>query len=352
VANFRIGDEAGASEREILRRELEVDRRRVDNDSPVAPTGADYRPTGADERSTLFATLKRTVTEFQEDNLTDWAAALTYYGLLALFPALIALVAVVGLFGDPKSTTNTITDIVTSIGPQSAAQTFADPIKTITSNRSDAGIAFVLGLAIALWSASGYVGAFMRASNVIYETPEGRPFWKLRPLQMLVTLAMVIMLAVVAAALVLTGPIVDAIAGPIGLSDTAVTIWNIAKWPVLVAMFVFMLAVLYYASPNVKMRGFKWVTPGSVVALVIWALASAVFAFYVANFGSYNKTYGTLAGLVVLLVWMWITNVAILLGHQLNAERERSQEIEEGVPRAEKEIQLEPRDDPKEQKTT
>jgi len=352
VANFRIGDEAGASEREILRRELEVDRQRVDNDSPVAPTRADYRPTGADERSTLFATLKRTVTEFQEDNLTDWAAALTYYGLLALFPALIALVAVVGLFGDPKSTTSTITDIVTSIGPQSAAQTFADPIKTITSNRSDAGIAFVLGLAIALWSASGYVGAFMRASNVIYETPEGRPFWKLRPLQMLVTLAMVIMVAVVAAALVLTGPIVDAVAAPIGLSDTAVTIWNIAKWPVLVAMFVLMLGVLYYASPNVKMRGFKWVTPGSVVALVVWALASAAFAFYVANFGSYNKTYGTLAGLVVLLVWMWITNVAILLGHQLNAERERSQEIEEGVPRAEKEIQLEPRDDPKEQRTT
>jgi membrane protein len=351
VANFRIKGEAGATEREALRHELDADRRRG-NDVPVAPTRADYRPTGADERPTLFATLKRTVTEFQEDNLTDWAAALTYYGLLALFPALIALVSVVGLFGDPKTTTSTVTDIVTSIGPKSAAQTFADPIKQITSSKSSAGIAFVLGLATALWSASGYVGAFMRASNVIYETPEGRPFWKLRPLQMLVTLGLVIMLAVIAAALVLTGPIVDAVAGPIGLSDTAVTIWNIAKWPVLVAMFVLMLAVLYYASPNVKMRGFKWVTPGSLVALVIWALASAAFAFYVANFGSYNKTCGTLAGLVVLLVWMWITNVAILFGHQLNAERERSAEISEGVPRAEKEIQLEPRDDPKEQKTT
>jgi membrane protein len=320
--------------------------------APVEPTRADYSPTGVDDRPTLFATLKRTFTEFQEDNLTDWAAALTYYGLLALFPALIALVSVVGLFGDPKSTTTTITDIVTSIGPQSAAQTFAEPIRTITSNRSGAGIALVLGLATALWSASGYVGAFMRASNVIYETPEGRPFWKLRPLQMLVTLAMVIMLAVIAAALLLTGPIVDAVAGPIGLSDTAVTVWNVAKWPALVAMFGLMLAVLYYASPNVKMRGFKWVTPGSLVAVLVWLLASAAFAFYVANFSSYNKTYGTLAGLVVLLVWMWITNVAILFGHQLNAELERSQEIEEGVPRAEKEIQLEPRDAPKEQKTT
>jgi membrane protein len=324
----------------------------AEHEAPVAPTRADYAPAGADSSSTLFATLKRTVTEFQEDNLTDWAAALTYYGLLSLFPAMIALVSIVGLFGDPKSTTTTITDIVTAIGPQSAAETFAEPIRTITSNRSGAGLALILGLAVALWSASGYVGAFIRASNVIYETPEGRPFWKLRPLQILITLVMVIGLAVIATALVLTGPIVEAVAEPIGISSTAVTVWDIAKWPVLAAMFVLMLAVLYYASPNAKMRGFRWVTPGSLVALVVWVLASAAFAFYVANFGSYNKTYGTLAGLIVLLMWMWITNLAILFGHQLNAERERSQEIEEGVPRAEKEIQLEPRDDPKEQKTT
>jgi membrane protein len=312
----------------------------------------DYRPEGAESKSTLFATLKRTATEFSEDNLTDWAAALTYYGLLALFPALIAMVSIIGLFADPRETTRTITDIVTSIGPQSAAQTFSDPIESITSNRSTAGFALVISLAVALWSASGYVGAFMRASNVIYETPEGRPIWKLRPLQMLVTLVMVIMLGVLALALVLTGPIVEAVAEPIGLSDTAITVWNIAKWPVLIALFVTMIGVLYYASPNVKLRGFKWVTPGSLVALVVWVLASAGFAFYVATFGSYDKTYGTLAGVVVLLMWMWITNLAILFGHQLNSERERSTEIAEGVPRAEKEIQLEPRSEPKDQKTT
>jgi membrane protein len=340
-------------------RDVERDKqggRREDNghgsDAPVAPTRTDYAPAGAGEKTTLFATLKRTATEFSEDNLSDWAAALTYYGLLALFPALIALVSIVGLVGDPKTTTTTITDIVTSIGPKSGAQTFADPIKQITSSRSSAGIAFVLGLATALWSASAYVGAFMRASNVVYETPEGRPFWKLRPLQILVTLILVILLAVIALALVLTGPIVDAVAGPIGVGSTAVSIWNIAKWPVLVAVFVLMLAILYYASPNAKMRGFKFITPGSIVALVVWLLASAAFAFYVANFSSYNKTYGTLAGLIVLLVWMWITNLAILFGHQLNAERERTLELKEGVPRAEKEIQLEPRDEPKEQKTT
>jgi membrane protein len=322
------------------------------SDAPVAPRRADYAPQGAERKSSLFATLKRTATEFSEDNLTDWAAALTYYGLLALFPALIAMVGIVGLFGDPQSTTKTVTDIVTSVGPKSAAQTFADPIKTITSNRSGAGIAALIGIALALWSASGYVGAFMRASNVIYETPEGRPFWKLRPLQMLVTAAMIVLLVVIALSLALTGPIVDAVAGPLGVGSTAVSIWNIAKWPVLIALFVVMIGILYYASPNAKMRGFKFITPGSLVALVVWVLASAAFALYVAKFGSYNKTYGTLGGLVVLLMWMWITNIAILFGHQLNAERERSAEIAEGVPRAEKEIQLEPRDEPKEQKTT
>jgi membrane protein len=320
------------------------------SESPQSEREAPGRAGGGD--TGIFATLKRTATEFMEDNLTDWAAALTYYGLLALFPALIAMVSLIGLVGDPKSTTSTLTEIITSIGPQSAAQTFSGPIDSIASNQSAAGFAFVAGLAVALWSASGYVGAFMRASNVIYETHEGRPFWKLRPLQLAVTLAMILLLAILALAMALTGPVVEAVAEPIGLSDTAVSIWNIAKWPAMVAIFLLMVAVLYYASPNVRLRGFKWVTPGSLVAIVVWAIASAAFAFYVSNFGSYDKTYGTLGGLIALLVWFWITNLAILFGHQLNAERERSAEIEEGRPRAEREIQLEPRDEPKEPKTT
>jgi membrane protein len=292
------------------------------------------------------------VTEFSEDNLTDWAAALTYYGLLALFPALIALVSLVGLFADPQTTTQKLTEIVTQIGPSSGAQTFSGPIKSITSNQSAAGIMFVVGLVLALWSASGYVGAFMRASNVIYETPEGRPIWRLRPLQMLITLVMVILVALLALALVLTGPIVDAVAGPLGISSTATTIWDIAKWPVMVAIVITIVAVLYYSTPNVKLRGFKWVTPGSVLALVVWLIASAGFAFYVANFSSYDKTYGALGGVVVLLIWLWITNLALLFGQQLNAERERGLELDEGAPRAEREIQLEPRSEPKEQQTT
>jgi membrane protein len=312
----------------------------------------DYAPEGAARETGRWPTLKRAFGEFREDNMMDWAAALTYYSLLSVFPALIAMVSLIGLFGDPKSTTASLTEIITSIGPESAAETFSGPIESIASNRSAAGFAFVLGLAVALWSASGYVGAFMRASNVIYETPEGRPFWKLRPLQIGVTLILIIAMALLAVALVLTGPVVNAVAEPIGVDDTAVSIWNVAKWPAMAAIFITMLGLLYYASPNVKLRGFKWVTPGSIFAIVVWAIASAAFALYVANFSSYDKTYGTLGGLIALMVWLWISNLAILFGHQLNAERERDTEIAEGRDRAEREIQLEPRQEPPPQQTT
>ena len=313
---------------------------------------ADYTPAGTDGKSSLFATVKRTFTEFSEDNMSDWAAALTYYGLLSLFPALIALVSIVGLVGDPATTTKAVTDMVTKLGPSSAADTFAGPIKSITSNRGTAGVLFIVGLGTALWSASAYVGAFMRAANIVYETPEGRPFWKLRPLQILVTLVMLILLALVAVALVLTGPIVTAVAGPLGIGSTAVSIWDIAKWPVLLAVMVTMFAVLFYSAPNVKLVGFKWVTPGALLAIVLWLVASGAFAFYAAHFGSYDNTYGTLGGLVCLLVWMWITNVALLLGMELNSERERSRELDAGVPGAHRELQLDARSKPKRQKTT
>jgi membrane protein len=322
------------------------------SDDLVTPVRRDYRPVGTDPRSTVFATLKRTFSEMSQDNLTDWAAALTYYGVLAMFPALIALVSLVGLFADPQATTRTLTDFVNTLSPGTAGQTLAGPIQSITANRSASGVGLILGLAAALWSASGYVGAFIRAANVIYETPEGRPIWKLRPLQLLVTLIGVMLTALVLVSLVATGPVVDAIAKPLGLGGAAVTAWNIAKWPVLVIVVLGMITVLYYAAPNVRLRKFSWVTPGSVFALLVWAVASALFAFYVANFGSYNKTYGALAGVIVFLVWLWLTNLALLLGLELNAERERSVELAEGTPEAEVEIQLEARDKPKDRLTT
>jgi membrane protein len=320
----------------------------TDRSFPESPR-ADYAPTGVDTGTGTVATLKRTFKEFSEDNMTDWAASLTYYGLLALFPALIALVSLIGLVGNPTTTTKTITDIVSNITGSDAA---AKPFESVAKAKSASGIMFIVGLVLALNAASGYVGGFIRASNVVWETPEGRSFFKLRPLQIAVTLAMILMLALVLLAVVLTGPVVDAVAGPLGLGSTAVDVWNIAKWPVLLVVVMLMFSVLFHFTPNVKMPSFKWVSGGSILAVVLWIIASAAFAFYVANFGSYNKTYGTLGGIVALLVWVWITNCVLLLGMEFNAERERSLELEAGVPRADREIQLEPRDEPKPKEST
>ncbi|MGI8412362.1 MAG: YihY/virulence factor BrkB family protein [Solirubrobacteraceae bacterium] len=297
-------------------------------------------------KGSTMQTLKRTVTEFQEDNLTDWAASLTYYAVLSVFPALLAMVAVVGLVADPHTITKSLTSLVKSIGPASAVSTFKGPIEGLTKSSGTAGILVIVGIVSALSTASGYVGAFMRASNAIYEVQEGRSFIKLRPLQMLVTLVLVVLLALVLVALVLTGPIASKVGSAIGVGTSAVTVWEIAKWPVLFLVVVLMFALLYYAAPNAKLRGIKSVVPGSALAIVVWLLASAGFAFYVANFGSYNKTYGTLGAIIVFLVWMWITNVAILLGAELNAERERSRQLRDGVPEAEREIQLQERSEP------
>ncbi|CAN5543731.1 YihY/virulence factor BrkB family protein [soil metagenome] len=319
----------------------------ADAESPTQRiTKGETTPVGRDRETGTWPTLKRTLAEFQEDGMTDWAASLTYYGLLALFPALIAVVSLIGIFGDAEATTRKLTDIVSELGPNSAADTFSGPVESITSNRGASGVLFFVGLATALFSASSYVGAFGRASNVIYEAREGRPVWKLRPLQVVVSLAMVVLLALLFVALVLTGPVVDAVAGPLGVGDTAVSVWNIAKWPVMLLVAAVIVAVLYYAGPNVKLRGSRWITPGSVVAIAVWILASAAFGLYVSNFGSYDKTYGTLGGFVVLLVWLWISNLAILFGAELNAEIERSKQIEEGAPEAERQIQLPRREPP------
>jgi membrane protein len=300
----------------------------------------DLRPAGAETTPTTGGTLRRAWSEFREDGLTDWAAALTYYGLLSLFPALIAIASVVGLVADPRE----LTDAVLEIAPRSTAESLQGPIDSITSNTGAAGAALAIGLAGALWGASGYVGGFARASNAIYEVREGRPFWKLRPLQLLITLVLVLMIAVVTLAIVLTGPVVEALAEPLGLSGPLVTAWDVAKWPVLLLVVIGMFALLYWSTPNVRPGGVRSVVPGVVLALAVWAVASAGFAIYVAWFGSYDRTYGTLGGVVVLLVWLWITNVALLLGAELNAERERTRELREGVPGAERQIQLPRRD--------
>lgn len=285
--------------------------------------------------------MRRTAKEFKADNLTDWAAALTYYGVLALFPAIIALVSIIGLVG--PSATQGLLDNLSKLTPGPANDIVTNAVNQVASGRGTAGFAFVLGLAGALWSASGYVGAFARASNAIYEVDEGRPFWKLRPMQLVVTAVMILLLAACAIAVVVTGPIAKQVGDVIGVGSAAVTAWDIAKWPVIALVVITMFSILYYAAPNVKQPGFRWITPGGVAALVLWLIASAAFAFYVANFSSYNKTYGALGGVIAFLVWLWVSNIAVLMGAELNAELERGRELEQGLP-AEDEIQLEPRD--------
>jgi membrane protein len=288
--------------------------------------------------------LKRTFKEFREDDLTDWAAALTYYGVLAIFPAIIALVSIIGLVG--PSATRPLLDNLSALAPGPANQILSGAIEQVANGRSSAGFAFVFGLVLAIWSASGYVGAFARASNAIYEVGEGRPFWKLRPIQLAVTTVLILLLALSAVAIVVTGPVARQLGDVVGAGSAAVTAWDIAKWPVIAFVVVTMLSILYYAAPNVKQPGFRWITPGGIVALVIWLLASGAFAIYVASFSSYNKTYGALGGVVAFLVWLWISNIAVLLGAELNAELERGRELEAGLP-AHDELQLEPRDPPK-----
>jgi membrane protein len=298
-------------------------------------------PTKLSKRSWL-GVFKRSAKEFKEDNLTDWAAALTYYGILAIFPALLVLVSVLGLIGE--SATQPLIDNLSEVAPGPAQEILTNALKNLQGAQGAAGVLFVVGLLGALWSASGYVAAFMRASNSIYDIEEGRPIWKTLPLRVGLTILLLTLVVISALAVVITGGIAKEVGGLIGLSDTAVTVWNIAKWPVLLLIVSFMFAVLYWAAPNVKQPKFRWISPGGILAVIGWIIASAAFAFYVSSFGSYNKTYGALGGVIVFLVWLWISNIVVLLGAEFNAELERGRAIEAGMRPEDKEPFVEPRD--------
>ena len=288
--------------------------------------------------------LRRTVSEYRADNLSDLAAALTYYGILAIFPAIIALVSLLGLVG--HSATQPLINNLDKLAPGPARQIFTSAIHGLQRSRGAAGLIFLVGLGGAVWSASSYVSAFMRASNAIYDVPEGRPIWKTLPTQLGLTIVLLALLAVSAFAVVVTGGLAKQIGNLFGVGSTAVTVWDIAKWPVLLLVVSFMFSLLYWAAPNVKHPGFRWLSPGGIFAVAVWVLASALFALYVANFGSYNKTYGALAGVVIFLVWLWISNIALLLGAEFNAEIQRGARIEAGYP-ADQEPFVEPRVRPK-----
>ncbi|MFF8556581.1 YihY/virulence factor BrkB family protein [Streptomyces sp. NPDC015501] len=288
-----------------------------------------------------MAVLRGTLKEFKDDELADRAAALTYYGVLALFPALLVLVSLLGIAGE--SATKQVLDNLQKLTPGSARDVISNAVEQLQGNSGVGSILALVGLAAAIWSASGYVAAFIRASNAVYDMPEGRPVWKVLPLRLALTITLMILAVVSALIVVFTGGLARQAGAALGIGDTALTVWSIAKWPVLVLLVTIMIAILYWAAPNAKGRGFKWVTPGSFLALVIWMIASAGFAFYVANFGSYNKTYGALAGVIIFLVWLWITNLAILLGLEFDAEMVRQRAIAGGHPEDE-EPYVEPRD--------
>ena len=287
--------------------------------------------------------MKHAFREFMDDDCTDLAASLTYYAVLSLFPAATAVLSLIGVVGDGKKTVDTLLGVASDVGAGSVVNPIRQPLENLASSQA-AGPALVLGILVALWSASGYIGAFGRAMNRVYEIDEGRPFWKLRPLQMLITLVAVLLVCVIAFALVVSGPVADAVGRLTHLGSAAVTAWQIAKWPVIVVLVVVIIAILYYATPNVKQPKFRWMSLGAFTALVVWVVASAAFGFYVANFGSYNKTYGALAGVIVFLLWLWITNLALLFGAEVDSEVERGRQLQAGIA-AEEELQLPLRDD-------
>ena len=290
------------------------------------------------------AILKRTFKQFSEDQLTTWAAALTYFGVLSLFPMILALVSVLGVIG--PSATQPLLDQLGTVAPGPAKDILTNVLTSLEQNQGGSTVALIIGLVLAIWSASGYISAFMDASNNVWDVPEGRPIWKKIPVRLGVTIVMLVLLTITSLAIVFTGPVAQEIGNLIGLGDQFVDVWNIAKWPVLLLIVSFMLSLLYWACPNVKQPGFPWVTPGGLLAVILWLAASALFAFYVANFSSYNKTYGSLGGVIVFLTWLWISNIIILLGAEFNSEMERSKAIQEGHP-PDKEPYLPLRDEPK-----
>ncbi len=298
-------------------------------------------PADLDKRSRKYVA-RKTVREFMEDQCTDSAAALTYYSVLAIFPAALALTSILGVVGQADQAVETVIEVLQPLVATSTIEA-VEPVLTGMAASQAAGLTLIVGLLGALWSASAYVGAFSRAMNRIYEIDEGRPFWKLRPLQILITLVAVLLSATVLLMLVVSGPLAESIGNTLGLGSEAVAMWNVAKWPVLGLVVMLVVAMLYYFTPNVKQPKFRWISVGAAIAILIWVLASVGFGFYVANFSSYDKTYGSIAGVIVALLWLWITNLALLFGAEVDSELERGRQLQAGIP-AEAELQLPMRD--------
>ncbi len=283
---------------------------------------------------------RRTFDQYRADGITNLAAALTYRSVLSLFPGLIALVALLGLLGQYPQTFNAVLRIVGQFAPPSTVQSISGPLRQIIVNKGGAGALLGVGLAGAIWAASGYVGTFSWAANVLWEARRGRSWYRQWPFNVAVTLLALVLISLVFVGLVLTGPVASAVGDQIGVGPTAVGIWNIAKWPAIVVLVALMITGLYYIAPNVRPPSLRWLTPGAVLAVIAWAITSIAFGLYIANFDSYNKTYGTLGAIVTFLVWVWLTNIGVLLGIELDSEIERERQLAAGQPDAAQQIQL------------
>ena len=325
----------------------EPNRRSKSAPHPDHP-GKPDTPNDLEKRSWKYV-FGKTFREFSNDECPDLAAALTYYGVLSFFPGLIAVFSLIGLIGQGDQTVDTVLDVIDSVAPADTADALRGPIEQLASSPA-VGFALVSGIVLAIWSASGYVGAFSRAMNRIYEIEEGRPFWKLRPVQLLVTVITVILVTSALVLLVVTGPITDAIGSALGVGETVTTVWDILKWPVLALVVVLIVAILYYATPNAKQPKFRWISLGALLAIIVLAIATTAFALYVTNFSNYDRTYGSLAGVIIFLLWLWIANLALLFGAEFDAELERGRQLQAGIA-AEEVIQLPPRDTRKSDKT-
>ncbi|MFI7078787.1 YihY/virulence factor BrkB family protein [Micromonospora sp. NPDC049903] len=290
--------------------------------------------------STWRGVLVRSVRNYLRDNCTDWAAALTYYGVLALFPSTVVVVALVGLVSDGERTVDTVLDLARDVGAGSvvANENFVGVVRGVVEQNSSAGVLLSFGLLGALWSASNFIASFTRASNTIYGVTEGRPVWKLRPIQIGLAALSLVLLAVVATGLIVSGPVADAVGDLVGAGGAARTAWSVVKWPVLAMIAMLLMSVLFWVAPNVRQPRFRWLTPGGAVALVAWALGSFGFGLYVANFGSYDTTYGSLGAVIAFLVWLYVSNSALLLGVQINAELQRGRVLQSGVSDAEEPV--------------
>ncbi|WP_431797300.1 YihY/virulence factor BrkB family protein [Microbacterium kunmingense] len=286
--------------------------------------------------------LRRTFVEFIRDDGVDAAGSLTFFGVLAIFPAGLAIMAVIGIVGDSDDVRERLLSLLGQVAPGPVIDT-ADAVLANVTGSSGADVTLILSVAVALWSSSIYVTAFGRCVNRIYGVAEGRPYWKRKLLQLGLTVVLLTAVIVMIAIVMLSGPTLRFIGDLLGIREAALDVWDIVRWPVFAVALVAVIVILFRGTGNVRPPRFRWLALGALFAMLLMGAASIGFGFYAANFARYNETFGTFAGVTVFLIWLFLVNAALLLGVELNAEVERGRELQAGIP-AEGGIQVPVRD--------